>query len=49
MVADLGDCLSADVRVGPIIKMSNGLGSVWVRCPLTAAVRVSSDGKIRMG
>lgn len=49
VVARQGGCTPVDVRVGPIIKMTNGLGSVWVRCPLAAAVRASSVGKIRMG
>lgn len=49
VVADLGDCLSGEVEVGSIVKMANGLGSVWVRCSLMAAIRVATQNKMRIG
>lgn len=48
-IADLGGCLPTDVSVGSIVRMNNGLGSVWIRCPLAAAVKVVSSGKVRIG
>lgn len=49
VVADAGGCLPADVAVGPIIRLSNRLGSVWVRCPLAAAIKSVASSKIRIG
>lgn len=49
VVADLGSCLCADVKVGSIRLMANGLGSVWVQCPFGAANKVSAMRKIRIG
>lgn len=49
VVADTGSCLPSEVRVGAIARMNNGLGSVWVQCPLSAAVKVSTGGKLRIG
>lgn len=49
VVADCGGCLPAEVVAGAISRMPNGLGSVWVRCPLAAAVKTAATGKLRIG
>lgn len=49
VVAESSGCLPTEVTAGPIFKMVNGLGSVWVRCPLAAAVKLASFNKIRIG
>ncbi|KMQ91209.1 gag-pol polyprotein [Lasius niger] len=42
-------CLDEDIRVGVIRPMANGLFTVWVQCPLSAAVKVANLGKVRIG
>lgn len=49
VVAECGDCLLTDVKTGPMNRMRNGLGSIWVQCPLGTAVKVSKLGKLRIG
>lgn len=44
-----GDCDLADIRVGFIRRMYSGLNSVWLKCPLAAAIKVAAEGKVRMG
>lgn len=48
-VADLGGCASHEIKVGAIRSLNNGLGAIWLQCPLTAAIRVSAKNKIRIG
>lgn len=38
VVADLGGCANVDIKIGAIRLMANGLGTVWVQCPLAAAI-----------
>lgn len=49
VISVTGDCNPADVRVGLIRKMRNGLNSVWIKCPLAAAIKVAGEGRICMG
>lgn len=49
VIARDGGCSVDEVKVGPIRTMTNGLGSVWLQCPLSAAVKVSASGRIRIG
>lgn len=44
-----GKCKIEEVLIGDIKPMRNGLGMVWLRCPLTAAITLSKMGKIRIG
>jgi len=48
-VADSGECQVGDVRVGPVRKGTNGLGTIWVRCPLIAANRLIRKGHLKLG
>lgn len=48
-LADLGGCSIMDVRIGSIRTMSNGLGMVWAQLPVSAAAKVTSEGRIRIG
>lgn len=48
-VAELGNCLTAEIKVGAIRPLRNGLGAVWVQCPLTAALLVFKIKKMRIG
>lgn len=49
VIAKEGDCVEEDVKPGPIRQMYNGLGSVWLQCPLSAAIKVSEKEKIKIG
>lgn len=49
VVADYGNCTKEEVKVGEIRRTFNGLGMVWIRCPLAAARDVARGGRIRIG
>ncbi|KAG5318035.1 MOS1T transposase, partial [Pseudoatta argentina] len=49
VVAKEGGCNADDIKVGPIKRAPNGLGTVWAKCPLVAAIKVARLRKIRMG
>ena len=54
-IAEAGGCRADKVSVGPIRYAPRDLGSVWLRCPLTAARKINtgrdarSGGKINIG
>jgi hypothetical protein len=48
VVAEAGGCRADEASVGDIRSTSRSLGSVWLRCPLTAARKISG-GKINIG
>lgn len=49
IVAELGHCSAHDVRTGGIRISPRGLGTIWVQCPLTAALEVAEKDRIRIG
>ncbi|KMQ94771.1 gag-pol polyprotein [Lasius niger] len=48
-VSGYGNCLLEDIKIGPIHPMRNGLFTVWVQCPLGAAVKTANYGRISVG
>lgn len=48
-IAHYGGCTTEEVKTGNIRWMYNGLGIIWIRCPLAAAIKVEKEGKIRIG
>ncbi|CAK9834490.1 Uncharacterized 50 kDa protein in type I retrotransposable element R1DM [Anthophora retusa] len=48
-VAAFTGCPEAEVRVGRIRLTSISMGTLWVRCPLTAARKMVSAGRITVG
>ncbi|XP_048270140.1 uncharacterized protein LOC125387007 [Bombus terrestris] len=48
-VAEAGGCRADEVSVGPIRYAPRGHGSVWLRCPLTAARKINRGGDARSG
>ncbi|KMQ89741.1 gag-pol polyprotein [Lasius niger] len=44
-----GKCMSEDIKIGPIHPLRNGLFTVWVQCPLGAAIRIANFKKISIG
>ncbi|KMQ88952.1 reverse transcriptase [Lasius niger] len=49
VVVNHGGCLEEDVKVGAIRPMTNGLFTVWVQCPLNAAMKIAGRGKVSIG
>jgi hypothetical protein len=48
-VARIGGCTVQEVKVGDIKSDPRGLGSVWLRCPVTAAKKVAERGRLLVG
>ncbi|XP_076386337.1 uncharacterized protein LOC143264206 [Megachile rotundata] len=48
-LAALGGCEASELKVGEIKHVANRMGTVWVRCPLTALKKVEEAGKVRVG
>ncbi|XP_024874933.1 uncharacterized protein LOC112456544 [Temnothorax curvispinosus] len=48
VVAGVGNCRLNSVKAGLIRRMTNGLGAVWVQCPLSAAIEISSRNNIKI-
>lgn len=49
VVAQCGCCEKEDVKVGSIRPMNNGLFTVWVQCPLSAAIKAVNYRRIDIG
>jgi len=49
VLTERGGCHPEEVRVGPIPQTPNGMGSAWLRCPLTVANTVVRGGSITIG
>lgn len=48
-IAYYGECNADEVITGEIRWMYNGLGMIWLKCPLSAANKAAKEGKIRIG
>lgn len=48
-IAETGGCDILDIKVGEPQMSPNGLKSVWVRCPIPAANKLATAGKIKLG
>ncbi|XP_032675609.1 uncharacterized protein LOC116846184 [Odontomachus brunneus] len=48
-IASSGGCKPEDVKVGAIRSGANGLGTMWVQCPLASARKVLDGGRLRVG
>lgn len=44
-----GECDDEDVKVGPARVATNGLYTVWARCPIAAANKVIARGRLQVG
>lgn len=49
IISTLGECTAEEVKVGTMRESSNGLGTLWVQCPLKAANKVAALEKIKIG
>lgn len=48
-ISRLGQCKAEEVRAGEIRAAPNGLGTLWLQCPLAAANRAAAAGKLELG
>lgn len=48
-VAEVGECRPEDIKAGAVSRAPNGLRSVWIRCPLAAAGKITTAGRIKVG
>lgn len=48
-ISNLGGCTLDQIKLGSLKIMRNGLGTVWARCPLEAAIKLAELGPIRLG
>lgn len=48
-LAEVGGCRSSEITTGVIRRGPNGLGTVWVRCPLQAVYEIAQAGKVLVG
>ncbi|XP_018375288.1 PREDICTED: uncharacterized protein LOC108769042 [Trachymyrmex cornetzi] len=47
--AETGSCDITDIKTGEFTKAPNGLGTIWVRCPLLTANRTTKKPRVRLG
>ncbi|XP_052758881.1 uncharacterized protein LOC128202465 [Galleria mellonella] len=48
-VAREGGCDEALIKTGEIRRAPSGVGSIWVRCPVSAAKALSKAGRVKVG
>lgn len=44
-----GQCTPELVQVGPIRRTPNGMGTMWIKCPLVSANKMVETGRVRVG
>lgn len=49
VLADVGKCAPQDIRTGNIRFTPRGLGTLWVQCPLSAALQIAARERMRLG
>ncbi|KYQ55824.1 Gag-Pol polyprotein [Trachymyrmex zeteki] len=49
IITTIGKCPREILKLGDIIPAFNGLGTLWIRCPLVVAKLVTSKRRIRIG
>ncbi|KYN14497.1 hypothetical protein ALC57_13303 [Trachymyrmex cornetzi] len=49
VISNIGKCPIDMIKMGDIVKAINGLGALWLRCPLVAAKMVTKNRRIRIG
>ncbi|EFN87787.1 hypothetical protein EAI_12778, partial [Harpegnathos saltator] len=49
VISEGGGCPVSEVRIGHIRRTAKGIGSVWVQCPLAAAMKLAGFGRVKVG
>ncbi|KYN28180.1 hypothetical protein ALC57_02426, partial [Trachymyrmex cornetzi] len=48
-LAKKGECSKDIIKLGDIVPANNGLGMVWLKCPIAAAKKLANSKRIRIG
>lgn len=48
-VAERGGCLRGEIKIGQRRQMRNGLGIIWIQCPMSAVGKLTDIGRLRLG
>jgi len=48
-IGKIGDASWLDVKISNIRRTGRGMGAMWARCPLEAAIKVAERGRITVG
>lgn len=48
-IAEEGKCEIKEIRIGEIRRTRRGMGTVWLQCPLGAAITIADKKKIKIG
>lgn len=48
-IANIGGCAIDDIRAGNIRLSPRGMGTIWIQCPLAAALTIQNTERIRIG
>lgn len=48
-IARVGRCETADVKAGKVRFAKGAMGTLWIQCPVAAADKVATAGRIRVG
>ncbi|XP_063362816.1 serine/arginine repetitive matrix protein 2-like [Cydia amplana] len=48
-IASVGQCSAALVKTGEVRRGLRRLGTLWVRCPVTAAKKITQAGRLELG
>lgn len=48
-VAKIGGCQASEIKAGQIRFNKKAMGTLWLQCPVAAAVKVAAVGKVKVG
>lgn len=49
VIARVGECLPAEIKVGEVRRAQSELGVAWAQCPAAAAKKVVAAGRVVVG
>lgn len=49
LIAELGNCPIGEIKTGQLRRMTNGMYTMWIQCPLAVAIQVAKLGKMKVG
>ncbi|EFN72442.1 hypothetical protein EAG_12455, partial [Camponotus floridanus] len=48
-MATIGQCTPEEINMGTVRRVPNGMGTLWVKCPLISANRIAAAGRVKVG
>ncbi|KYN12748.1 hypothetical protein ALC57_15073 [Trachymyrmex cornetzi] len=49
VLTSIVECTSESIKLGNVTLANNGLGTLWVRCPLAVANKITKNKRLRIG